>query len=38
MIATRDGRGVVVMTNADAGDRLAGEVVRAVYGEYGWPE
>lgn len=32
-----DGGGVVVMTNADAGGRLAQEIVLTVAAEYGWP-
>jgi CubicO group peptidase (beta-lactamase class C family) len=31
------GRGVVVMTNGDAGGPLAAEIVAAVTREYGWP-
>jgi CubicO group peptidase (beta-lactamase class C family) len=31
------GRGAVVMTNGDQGGRLAGEVLRAIAREYGWP-
>ncbi|HEY1398538.1 serine hydrolase domain-containing protein [Roseateles sp.] len=30
-------RGVVLMTNADEGDRLVREVTRAIAREYGWP-
>lgn len=37
-IASRDGGyGVVVMTNGKGGSRLAEEVARAVFAEYGWP-
>jgi hypothetical protein len=32
-----EGKGVVVMTNGDGGSDLAGEVIRAVAREYGWP-
>lgn len=32
-----NGRGAVVMTNADGGLRLANEVLRSVAQEYGWP-
>jgi CubicO group peptidase (beta-lactamase class C family) len=32
------GRGVVIMTNSDAGWRLQEEIVRAVAAEYDWPE
>jgi CubicO group peptidase (beta-lactamase class C family) len=32
------GKGVVVMTNSDNGDRLVFEIVRAVAREYGWPD
>ncbi|TVP73296.1 MAG: class A beta-lactamase-related serine hydrolase [Gemmatimonadales bacterium] len=32
-----EGRGVVVMTNSDAGMGIANEIVRAVAREYGWP-
>lgn len=31
------GDGVVVLTNGDGGRQLAGEVVRALANEYGWP-
>ncbi len=31
------GRGMVVMTNSDAGSQLIRELTRAVAGEYGWP-
>jgi CubicO group peptidase (beta-lactamase class C family) len=31
------GDGIVVMTNGDSGDELAGEVMRAVAAEYNWP-
>jgi CubicO group peptidase (beta-lactamase class C family) len=31
------GRGAVVMTNGDQGGSLAGEVLRAIAREYGWP-
>jgi CubicO group peptidase (beta-lactamase class C family) len=31
------GDGIVVMTNGDRGDELAGEVMRAVAAEYNWP-
>ncbi len=31
------GRGVVLMTNSDAGDQLMQEVARALSREYGWP-
>jgi CubicO group peptidase (beta-lactamase class C family) len=31
------GQGAIVMTNADGGGRLAGEVMRAIAAEYGWP-
>jgi hypothetical protein len=34
---TERGDGIVVMTNGDGGDELAGELVRAVAAEYGWP-
>jgi len=34
---TERGDGVVVMTNGENGDELAGEVVRAVAAEYNWP-
>jgi len=34
---TERGDGVVVMTNGERGDELAGEVLRAVAAEYGWP-
>jgi CubicO group peptidase (beta-lactamase class C family) len=32
------GRGAIVMTNADNGGRLAGEVLRAIAAEYAWPD
>ncbi|MEO8659657.1 MAG: serine hydrolase domain-containing protein [Bryobacteraceae bacterium] len=32
------GQGAVVMTNSDAGGRLAEEVLRAISAEYGWPD
>ena len=38
LVAFRDGRGVVVMTNSDRGGALAGEVLAAVGRTYGWPE
>jgi CubicO group peptidase (beta-lactamase class C family) len=31
------GQGAVIMTNGDGGSRLAGEILRAVAREYGWP-
>ncbi len=31
------GQGAVIMTNGDGGIRLAGEILRAVAREYGWP-
>ena len=31
------GRGAIVMTNADAGDEVARETMRAIAAEYGWP-
>jgi CubicO group peptidase (beta-lactamase class C family) len=31
------GHGAVVMTNADAGGRLAAEILRTIAAEYGWP-
>jgi len=31
------GQGAVVMTNADAGGRLATEILRTIAAEYGWP-
>ena len=34
---TDTGRGVVLMTNADGGDRLMREFARAISREYGWP-
>lgn len=34
---TERGDGIVVMTNGDRGDELAGEVLRAVAAEYNWP-
>jgi CubicO group peptidase (beta-lactamase class C family) len=34
---TERGDGIVVMANGDGGDELAGELVRAVAAEYGWP-
>lgn len=35
-MATRDGHGVVVMTNGDLGGQLAGEIVKAVSAEQQW--
>lgn len=32
------GQGAVVMTNADRGDRLAGEILRTIAAEYDWPQ
>jgi CubicO group peptidase (beta-lactamase class C family) len=32
------GQGIVVMTNADGGSALIGEIERAVAQEYGWPD
>ena len=32
------GQGAVVMTNGDQGSQLAGEVLRAIAREYGWPD
>ncbi|WP_259772386.1 serine hydrolase domain-containing protein [Pseudoduganella armeniaca] len=34
---TERGDGVVVMTNGERGGELAGEIVRAVAAQYGWP-
>jgi CubicO group peptidase (beta-lactamase class C family) len=34
----RQPRGAIVMTNADLGGRLAGEVMRAIAVEYEWPD
>jgi CubicO group peptidase (beta-lactamase class C family) len=31
------GQGAVIMTNGDAGGALAGEILRAIAREYGWP-
>ena len=31
------GQGAVVMSNADSGTKLDGEIVRAIAAEYGWP-
>jgi CubicO group peptidase (beta-lactamase class C family) len=36
--ATLDGRGVVVMTNSENGQRLASEIELAVAAAYGWPD
>ena len=38
LVAFRDGRGVVVMTNSDRGGLLAQEILAAVGREYGWTE
>jgi len=32
------GRGAVVMTNGDRGGALAGEILRSIAAEYGWPD
>ena len=34
---THRGQGAVVMTNGDNGSRLAGEIIRGIAAEYGWP-
>ncbi len=31
------GQGAVIMTNSDRGDALAGEILRSIAREYGWP-
>ena len=38
LFAYGDGEGAVVMTNSDAGEKLAAEVVRTIAYEYGWPD
>ncbi|HEX3918323.1 MAG TPA: serine hydrolase domain-containing protein [Caulobacteraceae bacterium] len=38
LFAYGDGEGVVVMTNSDAGERLASDIARSVAYEYGWPD
>lgn len=38
LVAYRDGEGVIVMTNADSGGTLMGEIVRTVAHLYGWPD
>lgn len=35
---TLEGRGAVVMTNADQGYQLANEILRGIADEYGWPD
>lgn len=35
---TSRGQGAVIMTNADSGASLAGEVLRSIAAEYGWPD
>jgi CubicO group peptidase (beta-lactamase class C family) len=35
---TSRGQGLVIMTNADRGGDLIGEITAAVAGEYGWPD
>jgi CubicO group peptidase (beta-lactamase class C family) len=36
--ATMDGRGIVVMTNSDNGERLGFEILLAMAAAYGWPD
>jgi len=36
-MATRDGKGIVIMTNGDQGGRLAGEVMKTIAAEQNWP-
>ncbi len=38
LFAYRDGEGLVIMTNSDAGERLAVELARTIAYEYGWPD
>lgn len=38
LVAYNEGDGVVVMTNGDNGGQLAGEILRTVAHEYGWPD
>jgi CubicO group peptidase (beta-lactamase class C family) len=38
LFAYGDGDGVVIMTNSDAGERLAADLARTVAYEYGWPD
>ncbi len=38
LFAYRNGEGMVIMTNSDAGERLAAELARTIAYEYGWPD
>jgi CubicO group peptidase (beta-lactamase class C family) len=38
LMATVDGRGLVVMTNSENGGRLAAEIALSVAAAYGWPD
>jgi CubicO group peptidase (beta-lactamase class C family) len=38
LFAYRNGEGLVIMTNSDAGERLAAELARTIAYEYGWPD
>ena len=38
MLGYLDGQGAVVMTDGDRGGALAGEIMRSISAEYGWPD
>jgi len=38
LFAYADGEGVAIMTNGDAGEKLAADIARTVAYEYGWPD
>ena len=38
LVAYDDGDGAVIMTNGDNGGPLAGEILRSIAREYGWPD
>jgi CubicO group peptidase (beta-lactamase class C family) len=38
LVAYEDGDGAVIMTNGDNGGPLAGEILRSIAREYGWPD
>jgi CubicO group peptidase (beta-lactamase class C family) len=38
LFAYADGEGVAIMTNGDAGEKLAADIARTIAYEYGWPD
>jgi CubicO group peptidase (beta-lactamase class C family) len=38
MVAYNTGDGAAIMTNSDSGGQLAGEILRTIAHEYGWPD